>query len=85
MATHNHVPAIREHGLQDDCERCSEHAEHPFSSLDDNNLTALAGRTKRWMEDETDSLPRSDTEECAMRYVERVIRDARVLRRLEML
>jgi hypothetical protein len=80
MASHNHAPAIVEYGLQDECPRCGEHAEHPFQSLDDENLTALAARTVAWIRDE--EFPRSETETAAMRYMERSIRDARVLSRL---
>jgi hypothetical protein len=40
-----HAPHVdtHEHGLQDDCERCAEHAEHPLRSLDASNLRALVG------------------------------------------
>lgn len=82
MATHTHPAAIQEHGLQDGCERCAEHAQHPFDSLDTTNMSLLAHRTLRWMKDEPDALPRSDAEEVAMRRVERAIREARALQRL---
>jgi hypothetical protein len=82
MASHTHRPAIREHGLQDDCERCAEHAQHPFESLDDDNLLALIARTSAWMRDEGDTLPRSDNEHAAMRLVEQAIMSARTMARL---
>jgi len=31
--------------LWDDCDRCSEHAQHPLSSLDNEHLVALAEMT----------------------------------------
>ena len=78
MSTHTqHVP-IREGGLADDCPRCAEHAEHPFDSLDRDNLFALAERTKAWMRD--DEFPRSEVECVAMRKVEAAIRQARQMR-----
>ena len=36
--SHNHHPAIREHGLQDNCPRCAKLADDPFIGLDDDNL-----------------------------------------------
>jgi hypothetical protein len=74
MSEHNHPPAIKEHGLQDNCPRCSEHAEHPAQSLDDGNLRALIERTQAWMGDEDFKFPRSKTEEKAMRLIERHLR-----------
>ncbi len=41
MSSHNVHPSIREHGLADDCPRCSEHAECPFEGLDKENLTIM--------------------------------------------
>lgn len=35
----------------DDCPRCQEWAEHPFSSLDDANLIALHDVTVQFMKD----------------------------------
>jgi hypothetical protein len=77
---HSLHPDSHEHGLADDCPRCAEHAEHPFESLDDENLVALATRTVAWMRDE--EYPRSETETTAMRYMERSVREARALLRL---
>jgi len=70
MSSHNHAPAIKERGLQDDCPRCAEHAEHPESSLDDGNLKALVERTQAWTQDLFGSEPRSRTEAMAMRAIE---------------
>jgi hypothetical protein len=69
MSAHNHPPAIREHGLQDDCPRCAEHAEHPELSLDTGNLRDLTERTQDWMGDGI-LYPRSMTEAKAMRAIE---------------
>ena len=33
--------------LYDDCERCAEHAEHPFASLDNQNLAKLWRKMQR--------------------------------------
>lgn len=71
MPTHNHPPAIREHGLQDGCERCAAHAVNPCASLDDDNLTALVRRTIAWTSDE--EVARSDTELAAMKVVSMVL------------
>ena len=70
MSVHNHPPAIREHGLQDDCPRCAEHAERPEMSLDDGNLRNLVERTQGWMSDGENCYPRSETEATAMRAIE---------------
>lgn len=80
MATHLHVASILEDGLQDDCERCAEHAEQPFNTLDDSNLSALIERTQAWKKNE--AMPRSDTELAAMRYAERSIHESQILFRL---
>ena len=80
-ASHNHPPRIHEHGLQDDCRRCTQHAEN-LPSLDDQNLLALIERTRLWMKDEGDCYPRSDTELDAMRLVEKHLVFARVMERL---
>jgi anti-sigma-K factor RskA len=71
MSEHNHPPAIPEHGLQDNCPRCAEHAAHPAQSLDDGNLRRLVERTQAWLRDEDFAYPRSETEAKAMRVVER--------------
>jgi len=70
MSSHNHPAAIKEHGLQDDCPRCAEHADHPERSLDEPNLKALIERTQGWAEDLFGFEPRSETEAVAMRLVE---------------
>lgn len=85
MATHTHLPAIAEHGLQDGCERCAEHASHPFASLDNDNLRALVERTCRWLDDDDqEAAPRSQTELAAMRCVEEVLLGARRILRIGM-
>ena len=70
MNSHNHPPAIKEHGLQDDCPRCAEHAEHPGYSLDDRNLRDLVERTQGWLVDDENCDPRSKMEAKAMRSIE---------------
>lgn len=44
MASHSYHEDIKEAGLADGCERCAEHASHPFASLDDENLRLLVQR-----------------------------------------
>ena len=77
---HSPHPNTHDNGLADDCERCAEHAEHPFLSLDDDNLRALIERTQAWMRDEEFS--RSENELMAMRVVERALIHARIIERL---
>ena len=79
MSSHNHPAAIKEYGLQDDCPRCAEHAEHPERSLDESNLRALVERTQSWTVDGA-LYPRSETEAIAMRLVEGHIVFARMAR-----
>jgi len=70
--SHNHHPAIQEHGLQDNCPRCAEIADDPFIGMDDDNLMLLVARTRAWMKDQ--EFPRSDTENKAMRNMEGTLR-----------
>lgn len=79
--SHNHHPAIREHGLQDNCERCAEIADDVFIGLDDDNLMLLVARTRAWIRDR--EFPRSDTENRAMRSMEKMLRNADRLWRIE--
>jgi len=79
--SHNHHPAIREHGLQDNCERCAEIADDVFIGLDDDNLMLLVARTRAWMKDR--EYPRSDTENRAMRNMEKTLRNADRLYHIE--
>lgn len=45
MTIHSYHEDTHTHGLADDCERCQELAEHPESSLDEENTRRLwAGR-----------------------------------------
>lgn len=82
MSTHVRHPLVTEHGLQDDCERCLEHAARPFDSLDNDTQMQLVRRTLRWMDDLPNSEPRSNAELLAMRVVEQAVRAARSIRRL---
>ena len=79
--SHNHHPAIREHGLQDNCERCAEIADDVFIGLDDDNLMLLVARTRAWMKDR--EFPRSDIENRAMRNMEKTLRNADRLYHIE--
>jgi len=45
--THTYHPSIREHGLQDGCDRCAEIAFDPFVGLDADNLRLLLIRTQK--------------------------------------
>ena len=83
MTSHTKHPDSHTHGLADDCPRCTEHAEHPFESLDDGNLRELIGRTELWMRDAGGIVPRSINELKAMRIVETALNQQRILRRLE--
>ena len=69
--SHNHHPAIQEHGLQDNCPRCAEIADDPWIGMDDDNLMLLVARTRAWMKDQ--EYPRSDTELKAMRNTEQTL------------
>lgn len=82
MSVHTLHPDSHTHGLADACPRCAEHAADPFSSLDDENLQMLVGRTQLWMRDEGDFFPRSDTEQKAMCQIETSLRNAAVLQRI---
>lgn len=78
--SHSPHPTISDNGLADDCERCAEIAQDPFTGLDDDNLTALIERTLAWMKDQ--EFPRSATENQAMRIVERTLVRVRQMERL---
>ena len=43
-AVHSYHPNTHTHGLADDCERCDQHAEHPWWGLDGENLRVLRDR-----------------------------------------
>jgi hypothetical protein len=43
--SHTAHPPIQERGLADDCPRCTEIADDPFTGLDDENLRELVRRT----------------------------------------
>lgn len=76
MAVHEHMVALREHGLQDGCERCAEQAQRPFETLDHENILALIARVKERLE------PRSEHEATAMRKVRDALDDARFLKEI---
>ena len=80
MTMHSRHPDSHTHGLADDCERCAEHAAHPFESLDDVNLATLVERTRLWMQDE--EFPRSENEKKAMRVIEQALVHQRILARV---
>lgn len=67
---------IHDTGLVDLCQRCEEHASHPFSSLDDEMLTYLI------LAIQEDKLPRSQNETFAMAMVETGINIAKKLFKL---
>lgn len=79
MTTHTIHPSIREHGLQDDCPRCAEHAARP-DDLDAGSLRAIVERTQAWMRDE--EFPRSEAEKTAMRQIEHILTFARLFKRV---
>jgi hypothetical protein len=60
MSTHTFHPDTHRYGLVDGCPRCAEHAAHPASSLDDENLATLRERAVKGLP------PRSDAEAVAM-------------------
>lgn len=77
MTAHSVHPDTHDYGLADDCARCSEHAKHPFESLDAENLRKLFGRVR-------DGLPaRSVNERRAMDVLEHAQRHASQLRAME--
>ena len=79
MSTHGFHPDTHEHGLADDCPRCTEHAEHPLDSLDVENLRALLARIN------ADYAARSENEARAMQNLERTMREAGRLNLLDLL
>lgn len=76
MTVHSFHPDTHTEGLADGCERCTEHAEDPFASLDDNNLRALLERI------ETSQYPRSTNEAIAMIKVQRSLAISEKIQRL---
>lgn len=59
-AVHSYHPDTHTHGLADDCERCDEHARHPWWGLDSENLAVLRWRIAQGL------APRSINEGLAM-------------------
>jgi len=80
VTAHTFHPDSHEHGLADDCPRCTEIAADPFLYMDDRNLALLHDRTMAWMRD--DEFPRSIAEKAAMRVMEQTLIRVRHLRRL---
>lgn len=73
MSVHSYHPDTHTHGLADGCERCAEHAENPFLSLDQLNLLSLQERVaKGWP-------ARSDNERRAMNEMSQHLGRQRVL------
>ena len=68
MSSHSIHPDSHEFGLADDCERCDEHAAHPFDSLDDDNLRVLIERVRN------KQASRSKNEDNAMYEVREALR-----------
>ncbi|MBI3936386.1 MAG: hypothetical protein HY323_05370 [Betaproteobacteria bacterium] len=67
MSVHVFHPDTHTAGLQDGCERCREHADAPWLSLDEHNLRALIERLR-------DGKPaRSETEAIALVNIENTI------------
>lgn len=63
---HSSHQDVHTHGLADNCDRCAEHAEHPWRDLDEEVLRDLVERaTAR----DRFSLMRSETEGIAMAKV----------------
>ena len=63
MASHTYHPDTHQYGLAEGCPRCEEHAEHPLTSLDEENITMLRLRVlEGWR-------PRSENERKAMEAV----------------
>jgi len=77
MVAHTKHPDSHSHGLADWCPRCDEHAEHPFDSLDDENLKTLILKVR--LNDE----PRSRNEADAMYYIGKAMRISDKIRSLE--
>lgn len=72
---HTGHPDVHDHGLQDDCEACTYHADNPLRNLDQDMLhglveRALADRFDLFaMSSGANPAPRSDTEAVAMANV----------------
>jgi hypothetical protein len=73
LSTHFHSEDIVEYGLQDDCDRCSEHAAHPLESLDNSVLLDLAERVRHNVRS------RSENEAVALKNMAQAITNAKKL------
>lgn len=76
MTTHTAHGRIATTGLADDCDRCTEHASHPFYSLDDNNLRRLVQMAR------SDELPLTRNDRIALAQVRDVMAKAQRLARV---
>lgn len=83
MAVHSAHDPVATHGLADECDRCEEIAAKPFEALDEENLTNLIDRTRRWMRDEPSAVARTRNEHRAMIVIEHALTCARVIERLD--
>jgi len=79
MSTHVMHDPIIEGGLVNECPGCKKLAQHPLQLLDKSNLSMYVDRTVRWMRDDMDAAPRSDTEYEAMSKLERIIKHVRII------
>lgn len=73
---HSLHPPITTHGLNDECLRCIQHSEHPFESLDDENLKMHIWRIQKR------KTPRSDAEANAMKEIGVAMRKAERIQKL---
>jgi len=73
---HNPHPDIHEHGLQDGCVACYEHAEKPTSNLDTEMLSNLVLLTLEMRSGESNARPRTETEAIARANVMNILEQA---------
>lgn len=76
MTVHDPHDSTLQVGLVDGCDRCAEHAEHPFDSLDDKHIVQLATMVM------ARTYPRTNNEAKALRIIEKVILSAQRLKNL---
>lgn len=76
MSTHIAHDVISATGLHDYCPRCEEHADDPFSSLDDSVIASLVRRVLNG------GPARSENEATAMGHVRAALSHEETLRRL---
>lgn len=73
MTLHTDHPSIPDNGLDDNCPRCTEHAERPFQGLDYRNLSGLVYKAQNGVP------PRTTNEAIAMAKVKDAIAYAEAL------